>query len=134
MTSPEPLLPNRLSNLLEFAELDVPDQLQIPPEQQENIQKFVTDLQASIDQPPSEESLEQWRTITQEALADGNLDLGEVQAIAAATYDVFDSMGLTKAELRRWPMTCKTLLKALACRERVRSSEVLKARICCWAA
>jgi hypothetical protein len=100
MTSPEPLLPNRLSNLLEFAELDVPDQLQIPPEQQENIQKFVTDLQASIDQLPSEESLEQWRTITQEALADGNLDLGEVQAIAAATYDVFDSMGLTKAELR----------------------------------
>lgn len=70
------------------------------PEQQENIQKFITDLQESIDQPPSEESLEQWQVITQDALADGSLDVGEMQAIATATYDVFDSMGLTKAELR----------------------------------
>ncbi len=100
MSSPEPLLPNRLSNRLEFAELEVLEQLQIPPEQKENIQKFITDLQESIDQPPSEESLEQWQAITQDALADGNLDFEEVQAIATATYGVFDSMGLTKAELR----------------------------------
>jgi hypothetical protein len=134
MTSPEPLLPNRLSNLLEFAELDVPDQLQIPPEQQENIQKFVTDLQASIDQLPSEESLEQWRTITQEALADGNLDLGEVQAIAAATYDVFDSMGLTKAELRSLAYDLQDIAEGSRL---PREGEVIRgteSRSCCWVA
>jgi Ca2+-binding RTX toxin-like protein len=100
MSSPAPLLPNWLSNLAEFTDIEVPQEPRIPPEQKENIQKFITDLQESIDQRPSEESLEQWKVITQDALADGTLDLEEVQAIAAATYDVFDSMGLTKAELR----------------------------------
>lgn len=99
MSSPAPLLPNQLSNLTEFTELDIPQPL-IPPEQKENIQKFITDLQTSIDQPPSQASLEQWQAVTQAALADKNLDLEELQAIAAATYDIFDSMGLTKAELR----------------------------------
>ncbi len=96
----EPLLPNRLSSLLEFTDLDVPQEARIPPAQKENIKTLITDLQASVDQTPSQESLEQWRTITQDALADGNLDLGEVQAIAAATYDVFDGIGLANAELR----------------------------------
>lgn len=36
----------------------------------------------------------------QESLTDQQLNVEEVQAISAATYDVFDSMGLAKAELR----------------------------------
>jgi hypothetical protein len=100
MSLPESLLSNRLSNLLEFTELDVPQEPLIPPEQKENIKTLITDLQASVDQPPSQESLIQLTTTVQESLADKQLDVEEVQAIAAATYDVFDSMGLTKAELR----------------------------------
>jgi hypothetical protein len=100
MSLPEPLLPNRLSNLLEFTDLDVPQEPLIPPKQKENIKTLITDLQASVDQPPSQESLIQLKTTVQESLADKQLDVEEVQAISAATYDVFDSMGLTKAELR----------------------------------
>ncbi|MGB3518493.1 MAG: hypothetical protein WBA43_18700, partial [Elainellaceae cyanobacterium] len=99
MSFPEPLLPNRLSNLLEFAELEVPQEPRIPPEQKENIKTLFTDLQASVDQPPSQESLTQLKTTGQESLADKRLDVAEVQAIAAATSGVLDSMGLTESEL-----------------------------------
>ena len=99
MSSLEPLLPNRLSNLLEFTELEFPQDSRIPPEQKENIKTLITDLQTSVDQPPSQESLTQLKTTVQESLADPRLNVGEIQAISAATSDVFDSMGLTESEL-----------------------------------
>jgi len=72
----------------------------IPPEQKENLQEFVENLHASIDHPPSEESLEQWQTTLHAAAEDGTISPDEWQAIAIATADVLGSMGLTKAELR----------------------------------
>lgn len=95
----------------------------IPPEQKENIQKFLTDLQASIDSPPSEESIDLLKVTVQDAIADKTVTSQEWQAIAQATLDVTDSMGITRAELRtlaydlqdiaeasRWPREDQVLI------------------------
>lgn len=112
MSLPEPLLPNRLPNLLEFTDLDVPQEPRIPPEQKENIKTLITDLQASVDQPPSQESLIQLKTTVQASLADQRLDVEEVQALAAATSNVFGSMGLTESELDVLTDDVKTIAEA----------------------
>lgn len=112
MSSLEPLLPNSLSNLPKFTDVKVPLEPRIPPEQKENIKALITDLQASIDQPPSQESLIQLKTTVQESLADKRLDVEEVQAITAARFNVLDSMGLTESELDLLADDIKTIAAA----------------------
>lgn len=73
---------------------------EIPPEQKENIQQLRSDLQGSVDSPPSEESIDQLQTTVQTALEDGTVTPEEGKAIAQASVEVFESMGLTSAEMR----------------------------------
>ena len=72
----------------------------IPPEQQENIKQLISDLQTSIDSSPSQESLTQWKTTVEDAIADGNVTIEEAVDIYQATTNVFVSMGLTTEEMQ----------------------------------
>jgi hypothetical protein len=97
------------SHAASFARLSTPqshfraafrENIIIPPEQKENIQKLITHLQDSIDSCPTEDSIAQWQTTVYLALADDLISRSEWWAIAQASLDVLYSMGLTNAEIR----------------------------------
>lgn len=71
----------------------------LPPEVQEEMQQLMSNLQEIIDNPPSQESLDQLHSTIETARADGTIATEEREAIAQATLGVFESMGLTSEEI-----------------------------------
>lgn len=82
----------------------------LPPEVHEDMQPLMSNLQESIDNPPSQESLDQLHSTIETARADGTIATEEREAIAQATLGVFESMGLTSEEID----TLRTQLQNLA--------------------
>ncbi|MDJ1185855.1 hypothetical protein [Roseofilum casamattae] len=85
----------------------------VSPEQQENIAQLRSNLQTSIDNPPSEDSIEQLQTTVGNAIADDSLTAEEQQAIAQATQDVFQSMGLTPVEMLVIASDLQTIVQSI---------------------
>ena len=88
---------NRQNFNLEDAEPMLADR--IPTEQQDNIQQLAGDLQTSLDNPPSPESIGQLQITIESAREDGSVTVEEREAIAAAAQNVVQSTGLTEAEI-----------------------------------
>jgi Ca2+-binding RTX toxin-like protein len=73
---------------------------QISEEQRENVKQLFTDLQNSIDNPPSEASLNQLKSSFREAFSDRNLTTEELATITEDVILVVQSAGVTPTEMR----------------------------------
>lgn len=82
----------------------------LPPEVREDMQELMSNLQEIIDNPPSQESLDQLHNTIETAREDGAIAPEENEAITQATLNVFESMGLTSEEID----TLRTELQTIA--------------------
>lgn len=68
--------------------------------QKQNIQKLITDLQNSVDQAPSEESIGQLKVDFKTAISDRKLTQAEFKTLANDTLNIIESAGITPDEAR----------------------------------
>jgi len=68
--------------------------------QKQNIQNLITDLQTSVDQTPSQESIGQLKADFKTAISDRKITQAEFKTLATDTLDIIESAGVTPDEAR----------------------------------
>jgi Ca2+-binding RTX toxin-like protein len=68
--------------------------------QKQNIKKLITDLQTSVDQTPSEESIGQLKADFKTAISDRKITQAEFKTLATDTLNIIESAGVTPDEAR----------------------------------
>ncbi|MBW4468741.1 MAG: hypothetical protein KME07_25220 [Pegethrix bostrychoides GSE-TBD4-15B] len=77
-----------------------PSRPKISEAQKQNIQKLITDLQNSVDQPASEESIGQLKADFKSAISDRQLTQAEFKTLANDLLEIAESAGITPDEAR----------------------------------